>query len=422
MFRSENGCSRCKARSLPCTYTKSKRARRNSEASARAATPSIEPSQLTSSDDGTPPLPDLSTLAENPFDDEWQNMSSWLLDAWTEANAREGPSTEKQRPTGGQPPQEETLQKHTDPVGASSAHVAPEEITALARLDKNQNAAMGGNTSASSPFGGCQEELAGMAGMAGNRRQIQPNDPQHWYPIHDYELTTMLSASDLPFGQNNHQISSTDIQSLPSVARADYTDKSNNSQGSESQQLLSPPATRSTSASTCFCSCANDAFQVLGDLQVSESKSAPTAFDNHLNFMKRSLDRGFNIMDCLDCVRSTAVTTLLTAICERLVVSFEAWARQYYERSAARVGKNPDSQGSRQELRTFFFGAYEISMGDERCSILRALAIVQLRRLARLLGRMGDVAMLQGWTERKAALDSLLSRTEGAASGLIGRF
>jgi hypothetical protein len=277
---------------------------------------------------------------------------------------------------------------------------------------------MGWNHFTWSTFGESRGELAE---MAGSRDHIQSTDPQHMHHLHDYDVTTMLSVSDLLPGQNDHHICPTDIQRVPSVMTIDSTDNCSNSQGIESHQLLSPPAARSNSASVCSCSCVSHAFQALGDLQVIESKFPPAGFDNHLNFMKRSLDQSFNLMDCLDCVRSASVMTLLTAICERLVISFEAWAQKYQGRSATKVGKNPDVQGGQQSLHTFF-GAYEISMEDEQCSILRALAMVQLRRLNLLIGRMSDVAVLQAWTDRKAVLESFLSRTEEAASTLIGRF
>ena len=316
------------------------------------------------------------------------------------------------------PPPEGSLRERRVPVRTGSIQAGSGETVALAPLDKNRNTAMGWSPFTWSPFGESRGELAE---MAGSRDHIQSTDPQHMHHLHDYDVTTMLSGSDLLPGQNDHHICPTDIQRVPSVMTVNSTDTSSNSQGLQSQQLLSPPAPRSIPASVCSRSCVSHAFQALGDLQVIESKFSPTGFDNHLNFMKRSLDRSFNLMDCLDCVRSASVMTLLTAICERLVISFEVWAQKYQGRSAMKVGKNPDVQGS-QPLLHIFFGAYEISMGDEQCSILRALALVQLRRLNLLIGRMSDVAVLQAWTDRKAVLESFLSRTEEAASTLIGRF
>ncbi|GES59657.1 hypothetical protein ATEIFO6365_0003093700 [Aspergillus terreus] len=394
-------CRAC--HSTKCTYPKSKRPTRNSETPVRTTTTSIGSSQPSASHGATPPLPNLSTLAENRLDDDWQNMSSWLLDAWSEANARVGLTPDKLQTTDERLPPGESLQERRVPVRTGSIQAGSGETIALAPLDKNRNTATGWNPLTWSTFG---ESRAELAEIAGSRDHIQSTNPQHMHHLHDYDVTTMLSVSDLLPGQNDHHICPTDIQRVPSVMTVDSTNTSSNSQGLESQQLLSPRAPRPISASVCSCSCVSHAFQALGDLQVIESKFPPTGFDNHLNFMKRSLDQSFNLMD---------------SICERLVLSFEAWARQYQGRSAMKVGKNPDVQGSQPSLH-IFFGAYEISRGDEQCSILRALAMVQLRRLNLLIGRMRDVAVLQAWTDRKAVLESFLSRTGEAASTLIGRF
>ncbi|KAK2752862.1 hypothetical protein FQN54_008015 [Arachnomyces sp. PD_36] len=404
----KDGCNRCKARSIPCTYTRSKKVAAGSEANSRTPNRATEPSQFPSPQDSTHELSGISSLAGDNFGDEWQNMSSWLLDAWTDANSREGGVSAVQQSMMGEQPQKETLQTAGGAFASENSQAVVDGTAMLASVEKNQNALI----SAATPSPSRDPQWMELSGMGQNG--------QHPYSLPDYDLTTMLSTSDHLPSQRSPQICLGATDNICSET-AGSTDTSCDSLRIDGPQLSSPPATRSTSASACS-ECANNAFQVLGDLQISNSKSAPTSFDGLLNLKKESLDQCFRIMDCPDCAASTTVITLLTAICERLLISFEIWERLYRERSAARLEACLEKGESSGALQSFFLGVYEVGVGDEQCSILRALAMVQLRRLTRLLGRMIDVAVTREWAERKRALDSFVSRIEGTATGLIKRF
>lgn len=173
------------------------------------------------------------------------------------------------------------------------------------------------------------------------------------------------------------------------------------------------------------CQCTHTALRVLETLQISNCKLAPSAFDRILCLKKQAIEKCTSITDCPNCLAVSPMVTLLIVICEKLVVSFESWSNRYNEKILARPQENADGDVGReriQQIGILALGVYQVDVEEEKCSLLRALAMVQLRRLTHILSKLTNVARYQGWAGHRTILNSLVSRSETAASGLLERF
>ena len=164
--------------------------------------------------------------------------------------------------------------------------------------------------------------------------------------------------------------------------------------------------------------------QVLEALQIDSHKLTPSAFDRILGLKKQTIDDCTLMLECPTCVANSAFVMLLIVICEKLVMSFEAWSTRYKGRnpSAPRRRESDDEHTENAHERKFYLGVYEVTLEEERCSLLRALAMVQLRRLIQVIGRLTSVATSQDWAAHLALLASCSSRSQGAAVNLRVRF
>ena len=190
-------------------------------------------------------------------------------------------------------------------------------------------------------------------------------------------------------------------------------------------EISSPERTLShAAASSSPCQCIHVGIRVLEGLQIIYNKSIPSAFDRIPRLKKQAIDKCMSIMRCQDCIRTSPMVMLLLVICEKLVSSFENWSKRYKGRnpsgSRSSGSKGDDAKQSQSQL--FFLGVYEVDAEEERCSLLRALAMVQLRRLILLLAELMSMARYQNWTEHQTILRLLIFKSEDAASGLIARF
>ena len=190
--------------------------------------------------------------------------------------------------------------------------------------------------------------------------------------------------------------------------------------------IASPSKRPQDSNAISACQCTQLAVRVLEALQIGNNKLTPSAFDRILRLKKQAIDECTNILECPTCGATSPMVMLLVVICEKLVASFESWSTRYKENGPSRSSRKNGSEdeGARNMLqsRTFFLGVYEVDVAEEQCSLLRALAMVQLRRLTNLLAKLTSVARYQDWAEHQAILTSFISRSQGAATGLLARF
>ena len=166
------------------------------------------------------------------------------------------------------------------------------------------------------------------------------------------------------------------------------------------------------------------ALRVLEVLETDNNKFNHLAFDHILGLKKNAISQCSLMLGCQACTAVSAFVVLLIVICEKILMSFEAWSTQYQ-------GRNPKASDSSSEgepigrskgnFRKFSLGVYEVDSEHEQCSLMRSLAMVQLRHLHRLLNKLQGLAASRNWATHQASLASFVLRLEEAAAGLIAR-
>lgn len=200
-------------------------------------------------------------------------------------------------------------------------------------------------------------------------------------------------------------------QSLGSCLNSDFP----------SPPVTSPPTSTSSSSG---CQCTQDAVRILEALQIDNNKLNPSTFDRILSMKKSTIDQCTSMMCCPICSTTSAFVMLLIVICEKLVISFETWSSRYKGKFPAMAQKihGVDETSNNDQPSKVLFGAYEADKKSEQCSILRALAMCQLRRLTGLLSSLAKIAASKKWLAHETLLHSFHSRVQGAAEGLVARF
>ena len=177
------------------------------------------------------------------------------------------------------------------------------------------------------------------------------------------------------------------------------------------------------SSSSCH-HCIQTALRILERLETVNNKFNKSTFDHILGLKKDAISQCSLILACRSCTAVSALVVLLIVICEKILMSFEAWSTQYQGRKPkASAGSNGGEWNDRSnsKVKKFFLGVYEVDSEHEQCSLLRCLAMVQLRSLDRLLKGLLEYAASRNWATHQASLASFILRLEKAAAGLIAR-
>ena len=198
------------------------------------------------------------------------------------------------------------------------------------------------------------------------------------------------------------------------------------------QYLETPDSPKTTSShskipispNSSSCQCMQMALRILELLETDNNRFNNLAFDHILVLKKNAISQCSKMLGCQACTAVSAFVVLLIVICEKILVSFEAWSTRYpRSKPKADEGSSEEEPSGRRKgnLRTFFLGVYEVDSEHEQCSLLRSLALVQIRHLHRLLNGLQGLAASRNWTTHQASLASFLLRLEEAAAGLIAR-
>ncbi len=182
---------------------------------------------------------------------------------------------------------------------------------------------------------------------------------------------------------------------------------------------LSGPKT-SDAVAPISCQCMQTALQILEVLETDNNKFNSSGFDHILAVKKNAIARCTTILDCHTCSAASAFVMLLIVICKKILISFEAWSSRYHGRK--QVSSEvlvPVESKANSKVNTFFLGVYEVDSEDEQCSLLRSLAMVQLRHLRRLMNKIKRLASSRSWAAHQAVSASFLLRLEQAAAGLV---
>ena len=180
----------------------------------------------------------------------------------------------------------------------------------------------------------------------------------------------------------------------------------------------------SNSPTSSSCQCLQTALQVLEVLETGNNRFNKSAFDHILGLKKNAISQCSIMLGCQTCSAVSAFVMLLIVICEKILLSFEAWSIRYQGRKPKSSDGHSEGQTSdcrKGQVRKFFLGVYEVDSEHEQCSLLRSLALVQLRHLHRLLDRLQGFAASKNWAAHQATLTSFIVRLEEAAAGLIAR-
>ena len=170
------------------------------------------------------------------------------------------------------------------------------------------------------------------------------------------------------------------------------------------------------------CQCMQIALQTLETLETDNNKFTSSTFDHILAVKKTAITRCTTILNCHTCGAASTFVMLLIVICEKILTSFEAWSSCH--QGCKPVSSPVSSLGepkANSKADNFFLGVYKVDSKDEQCSLLRSLAIVQLRQLHRLLNKIKELALSRGWKAHQASSASFLLRLEEAAARLLGR-
>lgn len=191
---------------------------------------------------------------------------------------------------------------------------------------------------------------------------------------------------------------------------------------STNRNTLHPKISDSPRSSSCQC--VQTALRILEVLETDNSKFNNSAFDHILGLKKSAISQCSLMLGCQACSAASAFVVLLIVICEKILISFEAWSTRYQGRKPR--ASEVSSEGERTDrnkgkIRKFFLGVYEVDSEHEQCSLLRSLAMVQIRLLHRLLNRLQDFVASRNWATHQASLASFVLRLEEAAAGLIAR-
>ena len=166
------------------------------------------------------------------------------------------------------------------------------------------------------------------------------------------------------------------------------------------------------------------ALRILEVLETDNNKFNNSAFDHILGLKKNAISQCSLMLGCQACSTASAFVVLLIVICEKILMSFEAWSSRYQGRTpkaSEGSGEGEPSDRSKGKIRILFLGVYEVDSEHEQCSLLRSLAMVQLGHLRRLLKKLQGFAASRKWATHEASLTSFVLRLEEAAAGLITR-
>ena len=177
------------------------------------------------------------------------------------------------------------------------------------------------------------------------------------------------------------------------------------------------------SGSSCH-QCIQTALRILERLETVNNKFNKSTFDHILGLKKDAISQCSLILTCRSCTAVSGLVVLLIVICEKILMSFEAWSTQYQGRKPkANAGSSEGEPNDRSNgnVKKFFLGVYQVDSEHEQCSLLRCLALVQLRNLHQLLNGLQGYAVSKNWATHQASLASFVLRLENAAAGLIAR-
>ena len=172
------------------------------------------------------------------------------------------------------------------------------------------------------------------------------------------------------------------------------------------------------------CQCMQTALGVLEALETDNNPFSPSAFDHILRLKKNAISQCVLMLRCQACSAASAFVMVLIIICEKILISFEKWSTRYQGRKPqpSQISDlGVSSETNEGKVKKFFLGVYEVDSEHEQCSLLRSLAMVQLRHLHRLLVRLKEFAACRKWAAHQALLASFVVRLEEAAAGLIAR-
>lgn len=192
----------------------------------------------------------------------------------------------------------------------------------------------------------------------------------------------------------------------------------------DGQKRNASPPKITSSPSPPPCQCVQTALRILETLESDNNKFNNSAFDHILGLKKNAISQCSLLLGCQACSTTSAFVVLLIVICEKILISFEAWSTRYQGRKP-RASEGSSEGGptgrSKGKIKRFFLGVYEVDSEHEQCSLLRSLAMVQMRLLHRLLNKLQDFAVSRNWATHQASLASFVLRLEEAAAGLIAR-
>ena len=211
--------------------------------------------------------------------------------------------------------------------------------------------------------------------------------------------------------------------SLPTSASSSFLEDISASFSGLSKSQETPGSLLSPTRSPCLC--VSSALAGLENVEKFSSGLDRSTFDRVLLVKKKTISECNLILDCNTCVSHSSSTfvMLLAVICTKLIMSFEKWANQYNGRRPSSQSALGDTSPSQQQSngKRFFLGVYEVDSTEEQCSLLRSLALVQLRNLRHLLNRLRSIALSAGWLTHEDLLKSLDSRVQATASRLMTR-
>lgn len=188
-------------------------------------------------------------------------------------------------------------------------------------------------------------------------------------------------------------------------------------------QNISAPNTLDAT-STLSCQCTQTALSILEALETDNNQYNHSTFDHILGLKKKAISQCSLSLACPRCSAASTFVVLLIVVSEKILTSFEAWSTRYQGRKLEALSDSSRTQSKicrLHETETVTLGVYEVDSDHERCSLLRSLAMVQVRRFYRLLNGLQRVAATQNWRTHQASLESFVHRLDEAAARLIDR-
>ncbi|TAQ86312.1 hypothetical protein B7494_g5368 [Chlorociboria aeruginascens] len=303
----KDGCERCRSKAILCFYVKQNRtapeSQRNMTTVAYSKTTDFAP------------MKDISQPLEDTMDSSTRRMSTCLLDTGIESNPEGAPIVFLDS----KHTSDEQLWNH--PLPSIEDEIGHREGQEMSHDYTHGNAIVECNTDSgfeASQYMDFGENLT-MSGQATCDLSEFSNF------IYD-PISTSLHESDIVHNWAIPLMTPPVEPQLPPLKIPETLDPSTG--------LLylspstTPPPAASSSTSPYQCQCTDAAVRVLEALQIGNSRYRPSAFERVLRLKTHAIDECTAILDCALCCTSPLVM-LLVVICEKLVVSFEAWSGKY---------------------------------------------------------------------------------------------